>query len=522
MSGGMAPSTPALLPGAPGAQTVLSQLRAMGVPGTIAVEAARLHPVDINAALDWACSSERRHTRLACGSPVDLTVTSPVSPARTETLSPHSPPRPRSYVNLLHNGHCMLFEVQVPTTGAELHNLFATSLFSAAAGRPTLQLTHVESGRVVANAPEHFPISSSDTLLAQVVSTVLEGQDAAADIVRSVPESASYACATASHEPAPAAVAPATTRLRAAVPPVPGSWCAAPVPRPLGAPCFRMDPVAEVHHWFCVLANSDGEAVRDMAVWQQIPLYSQYIREHTLQEVYQHSLESVRSQRGLEITVEQASKLPRVLGYTTLLPLAVASEYLHLGCGLPAIFAFDLFQACLASCQNKSLSIALWADDSSKHTTKARWWACPTGDPNAGKSPTCTFVMDAFAEFVNRRPRGLYSQQHWIGVGNNNRIQNRLRALDGALLLQGPESKPILDPAFPTKKTVDTGKFLDLTRWLEAANGGRFEWGTGEEEKRLQARRSQAQPAQPPPTHEKACLQPHEHKPVLVPTVFLV
>ena len=66
------------------------------------------------------------------------------------------------------------------------------------------------------------------------------------------------------------AVAPATTRLRAAVPPVPGSWCAAPVPRPLGAPCFRMDPVAEVHHWFCVLANSDGEEpCATWAVWQQ-------------------------------------------------------------------------------------------------------------------------------------------------------------------------------------------------------------------------------------------------------------
>ena len=33
------------------------------------------------------------------------------------------------------------------------------------------------------------------------------------------------------------------------------------------------------------------------------------------------------------------------------------------------------------------------------------------------------------------------------------------------------------------KELVDVGKYLDFTRWLEAANGGKFEWGTGAEEK---------------------------------------
>ena len=65
---------------------------------------------------------------------------------------------------------------------------------------------------------------------------------------------------------------------------------------------------------------------------------------------------------------------------------------------------------------------------------------------------------------------------HFCGVGNNGKIQERLRALDGVLLLVGPEAKPILDPSFPTKETVDVGKYLDLTCWLECANGGKFEW----------------------------------------------
>lgn len=74
---------------------------------------------------------------------------------------------------------------------------------------------------------------------------------------------------------------------------------------------------------------------------------------------------------------------------------------------------------------------------------------------------------------------------HFVGVGNNGKIQERLRRLEGALLLWGPEAKPILDPNFPNRETVDIGKYLDLTRWLECANGGKFEWGTGAEEKQV-------------------------------------
>ena len=76
-----------------------------------------------------------------------------------------------------------------------------------------------------------------------------------------------------------------------------------------------------------------------------------------------------------------------------------------------------------------------------------------------------------------------YRWDHFCGVGNNGKIQERLRSLEGVLLLWGPEAKPILDPSFPVKESVDVGKYLDFTRWLECANGGKFEWGTGTEEK---------------------------------------
>jgi hypothetical protein len=80
------------------------------------------------------------------------------------------------------------------------------------------------------------------------------------------------------------------------------------------------------------------------------------------------------------------------MGRFSLLPLAVMVTFLHQCCGLPDIFAFGLFQACLASCQNAELAVSCYVNGSKKFCCRARWWVCPPGDPNAGKSLTCTIV----------------------------------------------------------------------------------------------------------------------------------
>lgn len=189
----------------------------------------------------------------------------------------------------------------------------------------------------------------------------------------------------------------------------------------------------EVSHWFAILANADSDAATE--IFDRMPLYTEYIRSRSLDAILSVSTQCLQTYRGLNVSIEQAAKMPPCLGQTTILPLAVACEYLHHGCGFPAVFAFDLFQACLASCQHKALEIALYAAKSTSFTCKARWWACPTGDPNAGTSPTF-FFMKAFATMVVSQH--FFTDPHWIGVGNNNRIQNRLRALQGTLLLQRP------------------------------------------------------------------------------------
>ena len=223
--------------------------------------------------------------------------------------------------------------------------------------------------------------------------------------------------------------------------------------------------------------------MQDITFWQRLPLYSQYIREKSVSEVMEDCVSHIKSCRGLNITVEEASRLDHDLGRVTILPLAVMAAFLHHGCGLPDVFAFDLFQACLASCQNTEVAVACYADKSTKFCCRARWWACPPGDPNAGKSPTCTVVGGWFRELVATCRHLFHELDHFIGVGNNGRIQERLRKLFGVLLLFGPETKPVLDPDFPHRGKTDVGKFIDWTRWLECANGGAFEWGTGAEEK---------------------------------------
>ena len=65
--------------------------------------------------------------------------------------------------------------------------------------------------------------------------------------------------------------------------------------------------------------------------------------------------------------------------------------------------------------EQKHLEVAVRAERSTAFTCKARWWPCPTGDPNARKSPTCAVVLKAFAELVDSEPS--LSCQKSIGLG---------------------------------------------------------------------------------------------------------
>lgn len=117
------------------------------------------------------------------------------------------------------------------------------------------------------------------------------------------------------------------------------------VDRPMSPPCFVEDTQLEVEHYFMMLANSHGAAVYGESFWQRLPMYAQYIQEHSVEEVLQHSVDGLRAVRAEKLHVEEAAKMPASLGYMTTLPVAVACHFLHKGCGgLPGLFVYDLFQ----------------------------------------------------------------------------------------------------------------------------------------------------------------------------------
>ena len=117
---------------------------------------------------------------------------------------------------------------------------------------------------------------------------------------------------------------------------------ATPSIRIMVTPGFVDDP-GEAHYWFRMLANSPTQAAQDIALWQRMPLYSQYIMHKNFKEIVEDSMAHSRLCRCLEVTLEDANRHDHNMGRFTLLPIDVMATFLHQGCCLPIIFAFDLF-----------------------------------------------------------------------------------------------------------------------------------------------------------------------------------
>ena len=78
-------------------------------------------------------------------------------------------PEQLRYINITYQGQCMLFEVPIPTTGADLHSMLTAAFFPDAAGTtPALRLTDAESGHVISDGPEHVHTSSSHIIHCEV------------------------------------------------------------------------------------------------------------------------------------------------------------------------------------------------------------------------------------------------------------------------------------------------------------------------------------------------------------------
>ena len=91
------------------------------------------------------------------------------------------------------------------------------------------------------------------------------------------------------------------------------------------------------------------------------------------------------------------------------------------------------------------------------------WWATPTGDPNAGKSPLFGFIKSKFEKACSAAAASLLPN-HTCGAGNLGKSSGHPCRRTAS----GPESTPVLDPIFLPKEPR-IPKFIDSSRFVECA-----------------------------------------------------
>lgn len=223
---------------------------------------------------------------------------------------------------------------------------------------------------------------------------------------------------------------------------------------PVGDPVsdFLSNPQAEVEFWVAKIFAS-GSSDNSMAIWQDIPMYSQYIVHTPLTQVVNDMARNLEQLRPLQITCEEASESPLQLACTTVLPWAVAVQYGATACFLPAYFLCDMFLTCLSGIVGKHVCLKPWRTTAPDFATRGKFWACPTGDPNASKSPVFNFVLDDFlatiAELKGRFPfqkTECPTDFHTCTGGNHGGFDECMRATGGVCLFVGPGFKPIGKP----------------------------------------------------------------------------
>lgn len=84
---------------------------------------------------------------------------------------------------------------------------------------------------------------------------------------------------------------------------------------------------------------------------------------------------------------------------------------------MPGTFVTDMFSACLSGTMNKHVCVAPYYTSDPSFEIRGKFWACPTGDPNAGKSPVYQFVLQAFVAMMNdHRKRFPFQRQGFMSM----------------------------------------------------------------------------------------------------------
>ena len=153
-------------------------------------------------------------------------------------------------------------------------------------------------------------------------------------------------------------------------------------------------------------------------------------------------------------------------------------------------FLTDLSLALLANLLHVDLKVCPYAKDPSFQVSP-RFWALPTGDTSAGKSPAFTMLKGMYTSFWLQKadlwPWAECEGQNMHSNGTHGLFNEMMREHGSHVCFAGPEAVNYLSPAYPDTGKCDTSAYVNIPKLLEAATGGEYKWGTAKEAKERRA-----------------------------------
>ena len=159
----------------------------------------------------------------------------------------------------------------------------------------------------------------------------------------------------------------------------------------------------------------------------------------------------------------------------TLYPLAVLVVAMSKSATMPGPFYLDSILASISGILNKNIGVQV-----AGFMSRSKYWVADTAEPGSGKSPAVDPIMGALCEVFDEEPSwapGTRTNRYHLQEGTTHAVAaDRLQEADGYLCVATGEAGPLLCPQWPSSMTWNQTTHLNLQRFLDAANGGRFQW----------------------------------------------
>ena len=245
--------------------------------------------------------------------------------------------------------------------------------------------------------------------------------------------------------------------------------------------------------------GSIAEALRDM------PAQSPFVDKFTFEQCLCRLQAGLKAVREGTLTAGEEVDVFTPLWWLADYRLAIYMEAFARVVALSSTMLLETFKAFASSLLHRNLAVQ-WSD----YTLSHRYWAQVVTDIGTGKSPVMKTVREAFkravaswllsSEGVCVRTRVIVGhlsvmskaeervsqwlagpaemEHHLITESTHAAFNARLQQGDGHGLLVGPEGSAFLCPEYAKSGKFTKDSHIVLTRLLEAAHGGRYDWDT--------------------------------------------